>query len=456
MLYYYAKLCAKEGIQTVEITAVHPHSRAEKAGIRKGDVLVTINGHIISDVLDYRFYLADRRLLLALRRDGTPLDIEIAKGEYDDIGLEFATPLMDKKHRCENKCIFCFIDQLPKGLRETLYFKDDDSRLSFLHGNYITLTNIDEAEVDRIISMHITPINVSVHTTNPELRVRMMKNKHAGEVLSYLQKFKAGGTHMRAQIVLCKGVNDGDELLRTMRDLEVLRPALDSVSVVPAGLTKFRDGLFPLEPYTKEECRAVIETVTAFGDECKQKHGTRIFFPADELYIEAGLPLPDADFYEDFTQIENGVGMLASMEREFGMELDFLPDYIEALHGRRRRVTVATGAAAYDFIASLSARLSAACPLLEITVVKIVNRFFGEQITVAGLLTGKDIYEQLKDRDLGDELILPACTLRSEGDLFLCGMSRDELSEKLGVPIAFSEGEGADFVAKVFGASPTF
>ena len=361
---------------------------------------------------------------------------------------------MDKKHHCENKCIFCFIDQLPRGLRKTLYFKDDDSRLSFLHGNYVTLTNIDEAEIDRIISMHITPINVSVHTTNPDLRIRMMKNPHADKIMDYLARFKAGGTHIRAQIVLCRGINDGDELLRTMRDLETFYPALDSVSIVPAGLTKFRDGLFPLEPFTKEECRAVIDMVTAFGDGCKARHGTRLFFVGDEMYIKGGVKLPDADFYEDFTQLENGVGMIASMEREFGTELDFIADYTDALGDRPRRVTVATGVAAYDFIKSLADRLMAVCPALEIETVKIINHFFGEQITVAGLLTGHDLYEQLKDRDLGDELILPACTLRSEGDLFLCGMSRDELAEKLGVPIAFAEGEGADFVAKVFGVEP--
>ncbi|MBR5539019.1 MAG: DUF512 domain-containing protein, partial [Clostridia bacterium] len=326
----------------VEITEVLPHSRAEKAGIKANDMLVSINGHTITDVLDYRFYLADRSVTLALRRDGSDFTATIEKGEYDDIGLEFATPLMDKKMRCANKCIFCFIDQLPEGLRETLYFKDDDSRLSFLHGNYITLTNLSESDVDRIVNMHITPINVSVHTTNPELRVMMMKNKNAGKVLAYLDKFKKGGTHMRGQIVLCKNVNDGAELDRTMRDLAALYPNMDSVSIVPAGLTKFRDGLYPLEAFTKEECRDVIAQVTAFGDKCLEEYGTRLFYPADELYIKGELPIPDAEFYEDFTQIENGVGMIASMAEEFGIELSFLPDYIEALGEKRRRVSVVT------------------------------------------------------------------------------------------------------------------
>ena len=437
----------------VEITEVHTHSRAEKAGVRAGDILLSINEKSIVDVLDYRFYLADSHITLALRREGSDFTATIDKGEYDDIGLEFATPLMDKKHRCENKCIFCFIDQLPKGLRDTLYFKDDDSRLSFLHGNYITLTNLSESDVERIIQMHITPINISVHTTNPELRVRMMKNKHAGEVLSYLDKFKAGGTHMRGQIVLCKNVNDGEELLRTMRDLKALYPAMDSVSIVPAGLTKFRDGLYPLESFTKEECRSVIEMVTSFGDECLAELGTRLFYPADELYIKGELPLPDASFYEDFTQIENGVGMIASLEEEFGAELSFLPDYIDALGKRQRCVSIATGAAAYDFIRSVCDRLTALCEHLTIHVYKIENHFFGEQITVSGLLTGKDLYEQLLGKNLGETLLLPANTLRAEGDLFLCGMSKEELSEKLSVPIEFCSDDGCELVSKIFGVS---
>ncbi len=435
----------------VEITAVIPHSRAEKAGILSGDILMSINGHAITDVLDYRFYLADRHVTLELRRGEADFDVSIDKGEYDDIGLEFATPLMDKKMRCANKCIFCFIDQLPKGLRETLYFKDDDSRLSFLHGNYITLTNLSESDVDRIINMRITPINISVHTTNPTLRVEMMKNKNAGKVLSYLDRFKAGGTHMRGQIVLCKNVNDKEELSRTMRDLALLYPNMDSVSVVPAGLTKFRDGLYPLESFTKEECRSVIAQVTEFGDRCLEKYGTRLFYPADELYIKGGLQIPDAEFYEDFTQIENGVGMIASMKEDFDIELSYLTDYIDALGDNKRSVSVATGEASYEFICSLAEKLCSLCKNIKINVYKIKNNFFGEEITVSGLLTGKDLYEQLSGENLGDTLILPCNCLRSEGDLFLCGMHRDELSEKLSVPISFSTDGGADFVSKIFG-----
>ncbi len=438
----------------VEITEVSRHSRAECAGIIAGDILVSINGNDINDVLDYRFYLADTNITLLIRREQKNLTFDISKGEYDDIGLDFATPLMDKKQHCENKCIFCFIDQLPRGLRDSLYFKDDDSRLSFLHGNYITLTNLSDRDVDRIINMHITPINISVHTTNPELRVKMMKNKRSGEVLSYLERFKAGGTHMRGQIVLCRGVNDGDELIRTMRDLEKLYPMMDSVSVVPAGLTKFRDGLYPLTAYTPKEAKEIIKAVTDFGDECMKKHGTRLFYPADELYIKGGLTLPDAAFYEDFTQIENGVGMIASLASEFCAELEFLPDYIKALGNKQRKVSVATGAAAYELISALSERLCSLCKNLSIKVYKITNNFFGEQITVSGLLTGKDIFEQLSGIDLGDELILPQNTLRSDGDLFLCGMSHKELSKKLNIKISFSTDDGVDLVSKLFGISP--
>lgn len=438
----------------VEITEVYTHSRAEKAGIKKGDILISINDHDINDVLDYRFYLASTSINVKIHRGSELFTVKIEKGEYDDIGLDFATPLMDKKQQCKNKCIFCFIDQLPKGLRESLYFKDDDSRLSFLHGNYITMTNLSESDVDRIINMHITPINVSVHTTNPNLRVKMMKNPNAGKVLSYLERFKDGGTHMRGQIVLCKNVNDKDELLRTMSDLEKLYPAMDSVSIVPAGLTKFRDGLYELEPFTVDECREVIKTVTEFGDKCKEKYGTRLFYPADEFYIKCGLPLPDATFYEDFTQIENGVGMIASLSDEFYTELEYLSDYTDALGDNKRTVSVATGAAAYDFIKSLCDKLESLCADLEINIYKIENNFFGEQITVSGLLTGKDLYEQLCDKPLGDVLLLPSNTLRSDGDLFLCGMSKDELSEKLSVNIDFCTDDGCDFISKIFGVLP--
>jgi putative radical SAM enzyme (TIGR03279 family) len=284
----------------VKITSVTKNSRAFRAGILAEDILLTINGREISDVLDYRFFLTDSSVTLELMRGEEKYSVNIRKQQYDDIGLEFETPLMDKKHSCHNKCIFCFIDQLPKGMRETLYFKDDDSRLSFLHGNYITLTNLQKKDIDRIIEMHISPINVSVHTTNPELRIKMMHNKRAGEVLEYMTYLKEAGISLCGQIVLCRGINDGDELLRSMRDLSKLFPEMQSVSIVPAGLTKYREKLYPLTEYTREEAAKVIATVDKFAEEMKKQHGQRMFFCADELYLKAGLPLHGEEYYEEY------------------------------------------------------------------------------------------------------------------------------------------------------------
>ena len=434
----------------VKIVTVDANSRAKKAGICENDILVSINGREINDVLDYRFHLANRNVDICIIRDDEELHFNIIKAEYDDIGLDFETPLMDKKHSCENKCIFCFIDQLPKGLRKTLYFKDDDSRLSFLHGNYITLTNLDDKDIDRIIEMRISPVNVSVHTTNPELRVKIMKNKRSGEVLSYLKRFSDAGIHICAQIVLCKGINDGDELQRSMQDLTAYFPALQSVSIVPAGKTKFRDNLYPLESFTKEDCIKVINQVEAFSDACFEKYGSRLFFCADEFYIKGEIPLHEDEYYEGYPQIENGVGMLTSLLTEFGIETDYIEEYLEKYQAPRR-VSVVTGMAAKDQIIDRCDRLCKIIDGLEIKVYPIVNDFFGHEITVSGLLTGTDIYNQLKDKNLLDELILPPNVLRSEGDLFLCGMSIGELSEKLNVKIRLSGNDGAGFISAMLG-----
>ena len=432
----------------VEITGVLPRSRAAKKGIQPGDILLEINGHTINDVLDYRFRLAERTVTLKLHRGPELLDITIRKEEYDDIGLEFATPLMDKKHRCENGCIFCFIDQNPPGMRESIYFKDDDSRLSFLHGNYITLTNLHDEDIDRILEMHISPVNVSVHTTNPELRVQMMKNKRSGEVLGYLRRLADAGTKLRGQIVLCKGINDGAELDRSMRDLYSYYPAMDSVSIVPAGLTAYRQKLYPLEPFTPEECRVVIEQVKAFGDQCLAECGERIFYASDEFYVKGNVPLPDDEFYGEFTQLENGVGMLTSFESEFHGLLAMLDEDERNIESH---VSIATGEAAAEMICRLVKEAEAACPNLRCHVYVVKNNFFGGQVTVTGLLTGKDIAEQLTGQELGERLLLSRTTLRSEGDLFLCGMTPDELSEKLGVPLCFIDQDGAALLEAMLG-----
>ena len=438
----------------VTVYGIVPGSEADKVGIKVGDKLYTVNGSEINDVLDYRFYLTDKKVVLSLGRDGEQYQVEIHKEMYADIGLEFETYLMDKKHSCRNRCIFCFIDQLPKGMRETLYFKDDDSRLSFLMGNYITLTNLQDSDIDRIIKMHISPVNVSVHTTNPELRKQMMKNKRAGEVLKYLDRLAEAGIELNCQIVLCNGINDGEELKRTMFDLaelNALRDCVNSVSVVPSGLTRFREKLYPLTPFTPEQCREVIKTVTEFGDACIERYGKRIFFCGDEFYLKGEVQFPKEEFYEGYPQIENGVGMITSMQTEF----DWAAEDIEAEQSEKntvkRTVSVATGYAAYDFIRELADHTEKLFDGLKVNVYKIRNDFFGENITVAGLLTGQDVLAQLKEYaekgGLGEKLILPKVMLRAEGDLFLDGMTPKELSEGLGgIKIIFNQSEGEAFI----------
>ncbi len=434
----------------VKITYVEKGSRADAAGIKALDNLISINGREICDVLDYRFFLAERSVTLKIGRENEELEVTIKKQQYDDIGLDFETPLMDKKHSCENKCVFCFIDQLPKGMRKTLYFKDDDSRLSFLHGNYITLTNLHDKDIDRIIEMHISPVNISVHTTNPELRVKMMHNKRAGEVLSYMKKLADAGISLCGQIVLCKGLNDGEELDRSMRDLSELFPAMQSVSIVPAGLTRFREKLYPLEGFTKEDSAAVIEQVDRFAKEFEEKNGSRMFFCSDEFYLKAELPLPSESYYEGYPQIENGVGMITSLVTEFKDELEYLDEYLEG-YKAPRHISIATGVAAYDTIKAMATDLEARIEGLQVNVYKIINNFFGETITVSGLLTGKDISEQLQGKELGDLLLFPSNALRADGDLFLDDMSPEELSEKLGVPVSPSRDSGEGFICDVLG-----
>ena len=414
----------------VKITDVEHRSHAERAGILPGDTLLCINSNEINDVLDYRFYLTERRVEITYLRDGEEKLAVITKGEYSDIGLGFETPLMDKKRSCKNGCIFCFIDQNPSGMRESIYFKDDDSRLSFLHGNYITLTNLTDADVDRIVKMRFSPINVSIHTTNPELRVKMMKNKRSGEVLDYLRRFYEAGLSMCGQIVLCRGINDGEELLRSMRDLSQYYDRMGSVSIVPAGLTKHRDGLYPLTDFTPEDAAAVIDTVEAFATGHKAKTGSRMFFLADEFYLKAGREIPDADYYEGYPQLENGVGMIRSFDEDFALGAEDAE-----VSDKPRTVSIATGVAAYPKMQEYATRVKKTRPQMQTKVYKIINHFFGESITVAGLLTGKDILEQLSGEDLGEVLYIPQNALRAGEETFLCGMTVGELSEKLGVRV---------------------
>ena len=436
----------------VRIFKVSRFSRAWWKGIRAGDCLESINGSQIDDVLDYRFRLASPKVELVTCRGAKKRRSVIRKPEDDiEIGLEFETPLMDGKHTCRNKCIFCFIDQNPPGMRPSCYFKDDDSRLSFLHGNYITMTNLSAHEVERIIEMKISPVNISVHTTNPALRCMMMNNRFAGESLGYLRRFADAGIRICAQVVLCRGINDGPELDRTMRDLESYLPALDSVSVVPAGLTKHRDGLYPLSPYSSEECSDIIDQINAAGERCLEKYGRRIFFPADEFFVKAGRPVPDEEYYGDFSQLEDGVGMLTSFSADAERELDYIADDPDFVPPEGRKLSIATGYASYEMISTVCGRVCERFPGLSVNVIRVRNDFFGESVTVSGLLTGRDILAQVKGSDLGEALLFPANALRAEKDLFLDGMTPDELSEGLGVPALPSGCDGASFVRLLLG-----
>lgn len=431
----------------VTIQSVEQGSRAMRAGILPGDILISINGNNIADVLDYRFYLVNKSLSLLIHRGPELLTFEIKKGEYDDIGLEFETYLMDKKHSCRNKCIFCFIDQLPRGMRDTLYFKDDDSRLSFLMGNYITLTNMKDEDIDRIIKMHMSPINISVHTTSPELRCQMLHNRFAGDSLRHLKTLTDAGISVNAQIVLCKGVNDGAELERSLTDLAALGDSVQSVAIVPAGLTKHRDGLYPLAPFSKEEAAEVIEVINRHGERSLETRGERLFFAADEFYLKAQLPLPSPDYYEGYPQLDNGVGMITCMDEEFTSAMEYLTeDYDTSVS---RTFSIATGKAAYEFISKITNSLCNACPTLSGTVYQIENDFFGPEITVAGLICGCDLYEQLKDKPLGERLYISSTMLRDGGDLFLDNISLEELSEKLGVPIIPVNPDGDAFIKAI-------
>ena len=402
-----------------------------------GDAVISINGNKIIDVLDYKFFAYDSRLKVLLRRpDGSEYEVAVRKSEGGDLGLEFESYLMDTPRSCANNCVFCFIDQLPGGMRRTMYFKDDDARLSFLLGNYITLTNLSKREIERIIALHISPINVSVHTTNPELRCKMLQNPRAGESIETMRRFAQAGIVMNCQIVCCPGLNDGEELLRSMRDLEEMYPGVHSVSIVPVGLTRFREGLYPLTPYTKELAGETIDMVTAFGDECLKRHGTRIFFCGDELYIKAERELPPDEFYEEHTQLENGVGMIRLLETEFrsALMLSDEPDGVP--------FSIATGVSAAPYFEKLLDMAKEKYGTIKGQVYAIENDFFGRSINVTGLITGQDLIKQLKGRALGERLLISQNMLRREEMDFLDDVTLEQASKELGVPIYPIEQDG--------------
>ena len=428
----------------VKIFDVTTGSHADKAGIKKGETLLSINSNEIVDVLDYRFYQVNRKLTLEVEdEDKNVRTIEMTKGEYEEIGLEFETYLMDKQHSCRNKCIFCFIDQLPKGMRESLYFKDDDSRLSFLFGNYITLTNITEHEIDRIIKMHISPINVSVHTTNPELRCKMMNNRFAGDTLKYLKRFADAGITLNCQIVSCPGINDGDELVRTLTDLENL--GVNMTAIVPVGLTRYRENLYPLVPYNKETAGQTIDIIEKMGDECVKKHGRRIFFPGDEFYLLAEREIPSPEFYEDFSALEDGIGMIAYLTDDVGWELEELDADESLCH----KVTIACGEGVFPYMKRIMSMINEKFPNITINTRAIKNNFFGGGVNVSGLVTGGDLIDQLRGDDLGDRLIITSSMLRFENDLFLDDVSTDDVERELGVTLVPVNNNGNDLVEAV-------
>lgn len=430
----------------VEIKSIVHGSPVQKYDVKPGDKLIAVNGHNISDVLDYMYYSAEIHTELLVERNGVQYTISVRKSEYDDLGLEFETFLMDKKQSCCNKCIFCFIDQMPPNMRETLYFKDDDARLSFLQGNYVTLTNLNQKDIDRIIQMKLS-INVSVHTTNPELRCKMMNNRFAGEKLDYLRQFAEAGISMNCQIVLCPDINDGKELERTLTDLGNLMPNIQSVAVVPVGLTKFRDGLYPLKLFDKESAGRAIDIIENFQSSFLKKYGTRLVFASDEFYITAERPLPPEEYYEDYCQYENGVGMMRSLINEFESAMQMAEDN----EIRQCCTSIATGALSYKYICNLIEKAEEKWHNINCKVYKIRNDFFGETITVSGLITGQDLIAQLKGKPLGDMLLLSSNMIKKDSDLFLDDYTISDVEKALNIKVRLVGSDGFELFDAVTG-----
>ncbi|MDO5145429.1 MAG: DUF512 domain-containing protein [Eubacteriales bacterium] len=427
------------------ITEVMPGSIAEECGLEPGDRVGSVNGSKITDIFDYQYYIEDDFLQMEiLTKDGEECLLEIEKDEDEDLGIVFETSLMDEYNSCCNQCVFCFIDQMPPGMRDTLYFKDDDSRLSFLQGNYITLTNMKEEDIDRVIRYRLAPINISVHTTNPKLRCQMLHNRFAGDILPKIRRFYEAEIPMNSQVVLCKGMNDGEELDRTIRELGQFLPHMESLSVVPVGLTRFRDHLPDLDAFTKEDAGRVLAQIHGWQTHFQKKYGTSFVHASDEWFILAGQDFPGEEYYEGYGQLENGVGMMRLLISEVEQRLSELPG-----GERENAVSIATAKLAYPTIRMLADKLEAAYRGMKVHVYCVENVFFGEQITVTGLLTGQDIRNQLKGKELGERLLLPCNVLKADEDIFLDDMTVDELSQALQVPVNIIQSEGADFVDKI-------
>lgn len=429
------------------IKQVLPGSIAEELELEAGDVLLSISGAEVEDIFDYHFLVEDTYLELLIRKEnGEEWELEIEKEYDEDLGIVFENGLLDEYRSCRNHCIFCFIDQMPKGMRETLYFKDDDSRLSFLQGNYITLTNMKEKDIERIIRYHLAPINISVHTTNPSLRCEMLRNRFAGEKLKWIDRLYQAEILMNGQIVLCKGVNDKEELERTISDLSKYLPFMQSVSVVPVGISKYREGLYPLEPFKKEDAVEVIERVHWWQKRFYQEYGNHFIHAADEWYILAEYPMPEAENYDRYLQYENGVGMVRMFQDELAVELEKMQGDM-----RVRQISIATGVLAYSYIQEAVLEIQKKYPRIKVLVYSIRNDFFGEQITVAGLLTGTDLIAQLSGQELGEELLLPEVMLKAEESVFLDDITLEELENTLQVKVNIVKSSGQDFFRSVIG-----
>ena len=433
------------------IGRIDENSIAEELNIEPGDRLLKINDQEITDIFDYQYLIQDEHLdVLILKGNGEEWLLDIDKDYYEDLGIEFENGLMDNYRRCSNNCIFCFIDQMPKGMRDTLYFKDDDSRLSFLQGNYVTLTNMSDADIDRILKYHLSPINVSFQTTNPELRCKMLGNRFAGEALKKVDRLCAPGSgiELNGQIVLCKGVNDGAELERSIRDMSKYIPNLQSVSVVPVGLSKYRDGLYPLEPFNAEDAAEVIDLIESWQRKIYDEHGIHFIHASDEWYFLAGRDFPEAERYDGYIQLENGVGMVRLLMDEFDEALEFaVSEHADHLAGLNREISLATGRLVYPCIKELVEKAMKVSTGLKVHVYEIINEFFGERITVSGLLTGQDIIKQLKGRELGSTLYLPENLLRSGEDYLLDDVRIGDIEKALDTNVGISKCDGHNLVS---------